>query len=317
MQTDTAGINNLEPQLYPSIPRVRGPELTAADFFEHYRKPGTPVILTDLIEPAIDWSLEYLCAQLGSIEFPVRRYGQQRYQQDKRMWASTGSGVEAVSMPFRQYAQLLRTGQAHQQDLYLGRGALTHTPLANAPTLLQAEAHLGLNGAVTALNIWVGPGGHTSCLHYDPMDGTLTQLHGAKRVILFPPSQLYNLYPIPVINHLWHGLKRRAVYSQVYPDRPDFNTFPRFEAAQTHRCEVILNRGEILFIPAGWWHEVISVGSPQEITCSVNRFWHVYPLARSLRSWSKWRAHLGSTLAVPHILSHVIGAAISRETRYR
>lgn len=102
--------------------------------------------------------------------------------------------------------------------------------------------------------------GHVTCLHCDPFDGILMQLSGVKRVVLFPPSQLSNLYPFPVTAHLRHGLKRRASYSQVYPDRPDFDTFPKFRAAWQQRYEVILEAGDVLFIPVGWWHEVTALG---------------------------------------------------------
>ncbi|MBE9182739.1 cupin-like domain-containing protein, partial [Oculatella sp. LEGE 06141] len=147
---------------------------------------------------------------------------------------------------------------------------------------------------------------HTSCLHYDPMDGTLTQLYGAKKILLFPPSQLYNLYPTSVLKHLRYGLQLRAVYSQVYPENPDFNAFPKFKQALKQYQVGILNPGEILFLPAGWWHEVTSLEN--DMVCSVNRFWHVLPLSRALRSWSKWRAHLGGVLAAPHVALNLLSA---------
>ncbi|NJN86722.1 MAG: cupin-like domain-containing protein [Leptolyngbyaceae cyanobacterium SL_7_1] len=180
------------------------------------------------------------------------------------------------------------------------------TPLEAAPALHQAEAWFGLQFPATSLNLWVGPGGHTSCLHYDPMDGILMQLYGCKKILLFPPSQTYNLYPIPVYKQLRHGLKLRAVYSQVYPETPDFQVFPKFASALPHGLEVVLHPGEILFLPAGWWHEVTALGDG--VVCSVNRFWTVLPMSRALCSWNKWRAHLASVLAMPHIGWSLISA---------
>ncbi len=281
------------------IDRIDAKSLTQKLFFEEYHRKGIPVVISGLL-PAVNWDLEYLCQELKDTEFPVRQYGQERYTQDKRQWKSTGSGVEATTLPFTQYAELLRNGEALANDIYLARCALTNTPLTNAPIVVQAEAQLGLKFPAIPISLWVGPVGHTSCLHYDPMDGTLMQMHGSKRIVLFPPSQMYNLYPFSVWNHLWYGLKRRAVYSQVYPDRPDLASFPKFKQALEHRYEVILNQGEILFIPAGWWHEVTALGNG--IVCSVNRWWHVYPASRALKSWSKWRVHFGSILAAPHIV---------------
>lgn len=294
------------------VPRVRASSLTAETFFEQYQKQGNPVIVTGLLDAEPDWNLAYLCETLSTQEFPIRYYGHQRYEQDKREWTSIGSGIETQSVPFIKYADMLRNHEAHEKDIYLAKRSIKNTSLIGASTLTHVEEQLGLKMPATDFNLWLGPGGHTTCLHYDPVDGTLMQLHGAKRVLLFPPTQLYNLYPFSALTHLRHGLKLRASYSQVYPDRPDFASFPKLKQALEHRHEVILNWGEVLYIPAGWWHELTALGD--EMVCSINRFWHVYPISRAIRSWSKWRVHLGSVLAAPHILLS-LSAAMGRGDR--
>lgn len=291
------------------VSRIQAVRLTPKIFFEEYQNHGIPVVITGLLDAEADWTLDYLCEKLGTTEFPIRYNGRQRYEQDKRKWANIGSGVETKTMFFLQYAELLRNGEAKENALYLAKATLTNTPLADATLIKSAEASMGLQLPATDINLWLGLGGHTTCLHYDTMDGTLMQLHGAKRIVLFPPSQLYNLYPFPVAVHLRHGLRKRAGYSQVYPEKPDFQSFPKFKLALQHRHEVILNRGDILFIPAGWSHEVTALGN--EIVCSVNRFWHVYPFSRAVRSWSKWRVHLGSVCAMPHALTSWLTAMSS------
>jgi lysine-specific demethylase 8/hypoxia-inducible factor 1-alpha inhibitor (HIF hydroxylase) len=285
--------------LPPPIERVHISSLRPEEFVEHYQRKGIPVIIKGLLDREPDWNLHYLCQHIGNQEFPIRYYGRERYKQDKRQWTSSGSGVEARTLLFSEYAEMLRSGEAYEQDAYLARCSLQDTSLADASTLRRAEAWLRLRLPATSLNLWVGSGGHTSCLHYDPMDGVLMQLHGAKKILLFPPPQTYNLYPIPVLKQLRYGLQLRAVYSQVYPEHPNFNAFPKFRQALPHCQEGILNRGEILFIPAGWWHEVTALGNG--IVCSVNRFWNVFPVSRAMCSWNKWRAHLGGVLAAPHI----------------
>lgn len=307
MQTESDTDSNLKSRnSVKPLSRIHISSLSTKTFFEQYQKEGIPIIITGLLDSEPDWNLNYLCEKLGDREFRIRFYGRERYKQDKRTWSSIGSAVEGRSMSFAEYADLLRSGEAYKQDAYLGKCPLKETPLAELPTLKQAEAYLGLRMPATGMNLWVGPGGHTTCLHYDAVDSTLMQLHEAKKIQLFPPSQLYNLYPFPVASHLRHGLKRRAGYSQVYPEQPDFEAFPRLKQAFEHRWEGILNRGEVLYIPAGWWHEVTSLGN--EMVCSVNRFWHVYPLSRALRSWSKWRVHLGSACAAPYILGNLVSA---------
>ena len=279
--------------------------LTSQKFQHRYWQPGVAVRITGLLQEQAPWTLDFLCQHLGDLHFPVRQYGRERYQHDKRDWLDMGSGVPVRSLSFRDYAAMIRNGEAHQQDLYLARCSLKGTPLEHASKLTQVEARMGLSFSVTALNLWCGVAGHTSCLHYDPMDGVLMHLVGSKKITLFPPSQLYNLYPFGVWNHLFYGPKRRAVYSQVYPDMPDFESFPRFRKALPHRIDLLLQPGEILFIPAGWWHEATSVG--EGLVCSVNRWWNV-PWRRSLRTWSKWRAHFGGMLSFPHVLWSLLSA---------
>jgi hypothetical protein len=301
-----------------SIPSVSIADLTPDLFATHYKKKGVPVLITGLLKPEWDWNLDYLCQQLGDREFLLRYYGKERYQQDKREWINIGSGVPPKSKPFTEYASLLRSHEAHKQDIYLAKCSIQATPLAETEavsTLNTQLAHLGFNQPASTLNIWVGPGGHMECLHYDPMDGTLIQLHGAKKVVLFPPSQTWNLYPYPFYAHLQYGLRLRSWFSQVYPDRPDFQAFPKLEEAMRHRYDLILNPGEILYIPAGWWHEVTALGD--EMVCSINRFWRVYPTQRALFFWGRWRAYLGSACAVPNVLFSLAVALFSRERKQK
>lgn len=306
------------------IPRESASSLFQEQFAQRYQTLGLPVVITELFPPEWDWTLDYLCQVLGDRQFILRYYGHERYSQDKRTWTSIGSGVPPQTKPFSEYADLLRSGEASQHDIYLAKCPLYATPLMETEAMqcVNRSLHqLGLIHSASPLNLWVGPAGHIECLHYDPMDGTLIQLHGSKKIILFPPSQTANLYPFPVYVHLRHGMKLRAWFSQVYPDRPDFDAFPNLRTALQHRHDVILNPGEALYIPTGWWHEVISLRTEtlgtetleNEMVCSVNRFWRVYPTRRALLSWGRWRAHLGSMCAIPNTAVRLGKALLNRD----
>jgi lysine-specific demethylase 8/hypoxia-inducible factor 1-alpha inhibitor (HIF hydroxylase) len=293
------------------VARINGANLNPEIFFQNYRKHGKPAVITGLLDSESSWSLDYLCEKLGERKFPVRFYGRERYQQDKRNWENMGSGVESSTILFNEYAQKLRSGEAMEKDIYLGKCSLADTPLANNLNFERLRSQLGLKTPITPLNLWLGFGGHTTCLHCDAFDGTLIQLYGAKKVILFPPNQLHNLYPFSLLNNLLYGFKRRASYSQVYPQKPDFQAFPKFKKALSQSYEVILNQGEILYIPVGWWHEVSCLGDG--VVCSVNRFWGISPITRSFFCWNKWRIHLSSVLAAPHFLVVWLRAIIGKD----
>ncbi|MDY6803552.1 MAG: cupin-like domain-containing protein [Cyanobacteriota bacterium] len=310
-QTTTKPENNVN-----SVPRFPAKTLTEKSFFESYKKQGIPAVITGLLEGESEWNLDYLCQQLGDREFPLRRYGKDRYQQDKRHWKNIGSGVTGPPQPFSEYAAMVRSGEARENDIYMAKCSLKNTPLKEGRSLPKIAANLqelGFNKSAGDFNIWLGPGGHVECLHYDLMDGTLIQLHGVKKVVLFPPSQTANLYPFGIYVHLYRGFKLRCWFSQVYPENPNLKTFPQFESALQFKQEIYLQPGEALFIPAGWWHEVTALG--EGMVCSVNRFWRVYPTSRAVFSWSRLRVHLGSVATVPYVLVALIKALFGKHRK--
>jgi hypothetical protein len=291
------------------VPRVNIQSLTPEIFLEKYQKTGTPVIITGLLEKECDWNLEYLCEKLGTHEFLFRHYGRDRYKQDKRQWKSIGSGVNMLRMPFTEYAQMLRNRKAHENDIYLGKGSIKNTALADTHSLKIIGKQLGITQPASDFVLYMGPGGHTASLHYDLMDGTLMQMHGSKKVVLFPPSQTCNLYPFPIYVHLRYGLNMRCWYSRVSLENPDFQSFPKFKKALQHKREVLLHQGEILYIPSCWWHEVTTLGN--EMVCSVARFWRVYPTSRAVLIRSRWRAVFGNVCALPHVFMNLALALCS------
>lgn len=313
MNTKTRANKELGGNSVTTILRVDISHLTPKIFFEKYRRTGTPVIITGLLQLERNWDLAYLEEQFGQQEVLIRNYGRSRYQQEQHKWKTIGSGVELQSMPFSQYAEMLRTHQAHENNICLGKYPLKRTPIVDIDGLKTVGEKLGFTKPISDFNLYLAPGGHHSGLHYDSVDGTLMQLHGRKKLVLFPPDQTYNLYPFPVYSHLRHGLKLRCWFSQVSPEQPDLQAFPKFQQAVQHRSEVILHPGEVLFIPAGWWHDVTALGN--ETVCAVNRFWRIYPTQRAVFAWSRWRAVLGNICALPYLSWQLLLTLLSKNRK--
>jgi hypothetical protein len=97
-------------------------------------------------------------------------------------------------------------------------------------------------------------GGATSIthMHFDiDMSHILhTQLAGRKRVLLFPHEEQYKLYrkPFEVLS-----LADFSNYHHLN-GTPDYNEFPALKHAKGY--EVILDHGDTLFMPAGYWHHM-------------------------------------------------------------
>ncbi|EAL72803.1 transcription factor jumonji, jmjC domain-containing protein [Dictyostelium discoideum AX4] len=100
------------------------------------------------------------------------------------------------------------------------------------------------------INAWLGPKGTVTPLHYDPKHNFLCQIVGRKYIKLFSPKESNNLYP-----HLNSKLFFNT--SMVDVENPDHSKFPLFKNCDY--IELILNAGEILYIPPTYWHFVKSL----------------------------------------------------------
>ncbi|XP_030643023.1 tRNA wybutosine-synthesizing protein 5 [Chanos chanos] len=95
--------------------------------------------------------------------------------------------------------------------------------------------------------------------HYDVMDNLLAQVTGRKRVVLFSPQDALHLY--------LSGDKSEILDI----DDPDLQRYPEFGKAQRYEC--ILEAGDLLFIPALWFHNTLAL----QFGVGVNVFWRHLP----------------------------------------
>jgi len=106
----------------------------------------------------------------------------------------------------------------------------------------------------------VSSGGVRVWTHYDVMDNVYVQVVGRKRAVLWPPDQALNLY-------LDGGDKSRVI---DLDDKAKIETeFPKFLEAEKHRWQGNLEPGDVLYIPALWFHNMTAV----DFGVAVNVFW--------------------------------------------
>jgi hypothetical protein len=89
---------------------------------------------------------------------------------------------------------------------------------------------------------WYGPAGTVTPLHHDLTNNFMAMVRGRKFVRLIAPYELADIY-----NH-------RHCFSRVDLDRIDYDRFPQFHNVQV--IDVVLNPGDLFFLPVGWWHYV-------------------------------------------------------------
>lgn len=131
------------------------------------------------------------------------------------------------------------------------------------------ENPLPLDGQEQVLaSIWIGNRTRIAA-HQDLPDNLACVVAGRRRVTLFPPNQLANLY----IGPLDFNPAGQAI-SLVDFQNPDLKRFPRFEEAMAHAQVTELEPGDVLMIPSMWWHHVEALES---FNVLVNYWWRSVP----------------------------------------
>jgi hypothetical protein len=112
---------------------------------------------------------------------------------------------------------------------------------------------------------WLGPAGTVTPLHCDFDDNIFAQVWGTKRIFLAPPHHDAFLY-VREANPVLYG-------SPFDPEAPDFDRFPLARQAATVEC--IVRPGDMLYVPAGWYHQVRAL----TFSLSSNRWARAMPLS--------------------------------------
>ena len=107
---------------------------------------------------------------------------------------------------------------------------------------------------------WIGPANTGLRLHRDMVDNFLVQLKGHKKISVYAPSETRFLYPTTIGGNLMYEPSR------VDPECYAADKFPDFKQAAYTVCE--LEPGDMLYLPAGWWHHVVNL----EVSWSLNFF---------------------------------------------
>merc|ERR1719421_2007604 len=225
-------------------------------FSAHFRSgEGCPVVIRGAIPKSKLWTLQDCVHYLGPDTQLQARFYQGTVRTPER-WTQVGyCDPRPITAP--EYADMVQSGRAKLDDVYVncdvkrsGAGAVFEPELARLGKALGLEVTKTLGPMV---NLWWGAPGHTEPLHSDINDGTLFQLRGRKRIVLFPASEWVNLYPFPTTAEMsWS-------WSRVNLDKIDTCSFPRIKGALARRMEFVLEEGDALFIPAAWAHEITGI----------------------------------------------------------
>ncbi len=243
--------------------------ISPGDFKKNYYDVMKPLIITGLAKewPAYEkWNWDYFIDAVGDIEVGV--------YDNVKSDSYTPINTADAYMKFGDYLKKVKAGPLDLRIFLFN--IFQHAPGITKDFMWPEELMTGFVKKYPML--FVGGQGSITHMHFDiDMSHILhTQFMGRKRVLLFPHEEQYKLYRKP-----WEvlSLANYANYSTGF----DYETFPAVKLARGY--EVILEHGETLFMPAGFWHhmEYIDAGFAMSLRAlqndlggKVNGLWKLF-----------------------------------------
>lgn len=257
----------------------RREKLSYEVFAREYLYANKPVVITDALrewKALKRWSPEFFKKEFGQMKFTLNEdlKGKAGYK------GNGGSGVEYTMDSF--IDRVLSSTEENPAPYYRNqvlyelfpslKDDIQPLPEYFLPNWLPDHYMVKYVGEVlnrgSKLELYIGGrGGAFPVLHYDGA-GThafLMQVYGRKQFIIYPPNQEQYLYPSPEKENL-------SLINSL--DNPDLEKFPLFAKAEA--TVFVLEPGELLFIPAHWWHTTKMLSPSISISANVvnQSNWH-------------------------------------------
>ncbi len=150
-------------------------------------------------------------------------------------------------------------------------------------------ARIALEKEPDAINFWLGSSKSTTALHKDNYENVYVQILGQKHFVLLPPVEAPCVGEKSLLATTYapegDGNVRRKEDLQIKvdeprdyvpfatwdPDVPGENNTPYSQFSQPMR--VTLDEGDMLYLPALWYHKVSQSCNEEGICCAVN-YWY-------------------------------------------
>ncbi|MEH2405969.1 cupin-like domain-containing protein [Nostoc sp.] len=248
----------------------RRSNLSYNEFIKEYASISKPVILTDAMKDwtaTKKWTFDFLKSECGAMECHVK--------------VDNLDTQEVMSIA--DYIDYITAGNKERR-LYLANWFISYhpnlledyrEPIYFPNWLLRLPRELLRKYEFDNPELFIGHKDTSVGLHKDPNNGSawLGIIRGRKQIVLFTPDQEEFLYG-----------------GKVNVFNPDLEKFPLY--GNTNPVEVILEPGEILYIPLNWWHHVRNLEDSIALGSLLLNEWNSELFFQSYAKKNSIRGHL-------------------------
>ena len=226
--------------------------LSQTEFNERYLAAGIPLIITDAL---FDWPLFQMGRDASLVHF-AELQGITRHGDYVAKTFSTERDFRSTSMQ-EFIASLDNPVEKGNLPAYMGNNIVPEQLL----TLIAYPPYFDRSRYINP-RIWIGPKGTLTPLHRDDTDNMFAQVWGQKSFILAAPHHRIAL-------GTWSTTPEGGLDGCGFnPDEPDYQTFPA--AKDVTFLRIVLEGGDMLFLPEGWFHQVSSLSASLSVNFWVN-----------------------------------------------
>lgn len=248
--------------------RIERRLLSPKSFYRDFYFANRPIVLTGLMDswPALGkWGPSYFKDRFGDLEVEIAHgrdsdgHYEENFLEHRRV------------ITMGEYVDMVTAGGATNDHYLVARNRVLDRPgfaplrddFTSPPGFLDGDT-----GQNPFVRLWFGPAETLTPLHCDDRNVLFGQVVGRKLIKLIAPYFLDSLY------------NDHECYSSIELGAIDLVRFPAFRDVPI--LEVVLEPGEFLFIPVGWWHWVRALDISVSLTFTNFHFDEpeiVWPLA--------------------------------------
>jgi len=214
------------------------------DFYNDYWTANKPVVIKNF---TTEWGLTERWSPNNLVKKYVNIMVEVQTNRTKNKTYELDMVKHKTKMLFGEYIKLINSVD-ESNDFYMmaNNQVFNTTKLAelvdeipNVPDYLNPPSRNG------RWHFWIGPKGTITPLHHDQHCIIHAQVRGRKKWKLISPLHLPDLYNNP------------GTFSQVDIENIDYEAFPLMKNVNV--LETIVEPGEAMFVPLGWWHNVVAL----------------------------------------------------------